>query len=361
MNHTNDEIWFEEELGFCGEHTELELLSSDAGYKTVPQQILDEAQGVIRVHQPQWLLLNSSELMTGGMSAQFCLIRLGYEFYIPQNIYKKGYGFINARCEAYLWSSVEPQPKVYDLFPRDLYETDEAKTTTIKIKPELKLELAGVGINLDLGEIQTGRIEAETIGYFGKEQCMPFWEIEPQSKSLLGIRNFWAIIQVPKQHESIRLSARAEGMIRTSIGPINIGPKTRVWGQRPSIKLFLNQASNGNGILDDKSPGIDPLLYRRLREILLKCGPFNTDQELRAVFIDQRISVWRDKLPETYERTKRVNGVIDFLYRQDNEKKENALVLFLRVLSEQLSNQDTCHQQLVEMSHKLEAFQKTHN
>jgi hypothetical protein len=349
----NNEIWFEEELGFRDENIELELLGADSGHEISRQQILDIAQGIkgiIRVHPPLWRLLDSTQMMKSEIPSYFYLIRLGYEFYVPKNGQQPFKEFVSARCEAYLWSQSEPQPSVVNLFPCDLYDGSGVKIIRIKTASELKIEHIEKSGEFNFGELQLGHIEAETIGYFGEQQQMPFWEIDPLGRSLHGTRHFWMVVQVPQKHKCIRLSARAEGKVQTTIGRIVIGPKTNAWNQRKNIQICTQTIEHNDGGDDI---GIAPELYRRLQKVLLKCGPFNTDQELRAVFVDKRISSWRDKLPEATDRTKRVNGVIDFLYRQNNEKKEKALVLFLQVLGEQVPIQDICHRQLMEIARKL--------
>jgi hypothetical protein len=99
---------------------------------------------------------------------------------------------------------------------------------------------------------------------------------------------------------------------------------------------------------------ISPNLYKRLRKILLNCGPFANSSELKAIFIDSRVSCWRDNLPDAVDSANRVNIVIDFLLRQFNANEENGLVLLLRVLSDQKGVADVCHQQLIVLSDELE-------
>lgn len=95
-------------------------------------------------------------------------------------------------------------------------------------------------------------------------------------------------------------------------------------------------------------------LYNQLRTILLKCGPFSDFAQLKALFVDKRISAWRDNLPDAKEMATRVNLVIDYLVEQNNAEHENALVLFLRVLCDQKKVSDACYQQLLELAHDLE-------
>lgn len=98
---------------------------------------------------------------------------------------------------------------------------------------------------------------------------------------------------------------------------------------------------------------ISPNLYKQLRDVLLNCGPFANNTELKAVFVDARISCWRDNLPEATDVSNRVNLVIDFLLKQSSITNENALVLLLYVLSDQKNTDDVCHQQLIVLANDL--------
>ncbi len=104
--------------------------------------------------------------------------------------------------------------------------------------------------------------------------------------------------------------------------------------------------------------GIPPSLYNELRIVLLQCGPFDTDANLRAIFADARISPWRNELPKCNNATERVEGVIDMLYNKYNKDKENALVLLLYALVDRVQSRDACRDRLSEVVHKIEQFRK---
>ena len=106
-------------------------------------------------------------------------------------------------------------------------------------------------------------------------------------------------------------------------------------------------------------PGIPPDLLYRLRITLIQCGPFNNDQALHAVFVDSRVAAWRYRLRETASVDDRVDALIDGLYYQFNPMDENALVQFLRVLSECISEADACRNSLTNLAQELE--QETQN
>lgn len=106
-------------------------------------------------------------------------------------------------------------------------------------------------------------------------------------------------------------------------------------------------------------PNIPSSLYRQLRNTLLKCGPFANSTELKAIFVDDRISDWRDSLPDAISTESRVNETIDFLSRQFNVAGKNALVLLLCILSEQKGLGDACHQKLSELVNELEHWQQS--
>ena len=102
-------------------------------------------------------------------------------------------------------------------------------------------------------------------------------------------------------------------------------------------------------------PGISPALYSRLRIGLLKYASLESDIALRSLFIDARIVPWRDDLPDANTAKQRVQALINFLYAQTNHQGDNALILFLRVLSEQHNRETACHHDLSELAAELEA------
>lgn len=100
--------------------------------------------------------------------------------------------------------------------------------------------------------------------------------------------------------------------------------------------------------------GIPPNILKQLKKVLSTCGPFNNHEELRSVFVDQRIHAWAEKLPEQTNKSSRMNAVIDYLYDRENSSRENALVLFLQVLADQINPDDLCYHNLAKVTQELE-------
>lgn len=100
--------------------------------------------------------------------------------------------------------------------------------------------------------------------------------------------------------------------------------------------------------------GIPPAIYKDLRAILPNCGPFVPYSALTAVFMDQRIIPWRNYLPHVNNLGGQVDQLIAYLYNQYNVEGENALVLFLHVLSERALPGNSCKQQLNKLAEALE-------
>ena len=96
-------------------------------------------------------------------------------------------------------------------------------------------------------------------------------------------------------------------------------------------------------------------IYSKIRAILLRCSEFNTDLELRSIFVDTRISQWRDIIPGANSRMSRVLAVIYELHNRYNAHQTNALVLLLRVLSELNSENDGLHQELFAIANEFES------
>lgn len=117
--------------------------------------------------------------------------------------------------------------------------------------------------------------------------------------------------------------------------------------------FFVTQAESS--VIQVTGKGISVELIEKLRYTLLRCGPFSSNSELGAVFVDSRISVWRERLPEMGSPASRVEATIDFLSSQYNARMENALVLLLIVLADRTSSGDACHAQLRSLADEIQA------
>jgi hypothetical protein len=92
--------------------------------------------------------------------------------------------------------------------------------------------------------------------------------------------------------------------------------------------------------------GLTSSTRKLLNQVLLSCGPFGSDQALRAIFTHSSINAWRNSVQEATSRQERVALLIDTLYDRRNDRGENVLVLFLQVLLEDALPGDGCRQQL---------------
>ena len=102
--------------------------------------------------------------------------------------------------------------------------------------------------------------------------------------------------------------------------------------------------------------GITSELHQQIRTVLLDCGPFDDNSQIRDLFTDSRISPWRFSLPSRDNIIARVEAYIAFLaskHRADNG--QNALVLLLRVLSDRLDEGSDCPHRLTAVANDLAA------
>jgi hypothetical protein len=148
------EIWFEEELSPAEATVGETVKSLVLGGGQADWEVRDCARGVVRADRPRWGQLDpaQSHLLPSGGDSRFYLVRLGFQFDIPQENRDKGVRFIYARCGAYLWPTLngQPQPTVYEVIPRDLYE-GEQRRISVKVGPQIKLDQ----IEASLGEVST--------------------------------------------------------------------------------------------------------------------------------------------------------------------------------------------------------------
>ncbi|MDF5726659.1 MAG: hypothetical protein PUP92_01130 [Rhizonema sp. PD38] len=101
--------------------------------------------------------------------------------------------------------------------------------------------------------------------------------------------------------------------------------------------------------------GIPPQLLNRLRQALLRCEQFESDRQIRAIFTYESLRPWHSSLPQADSQTSRVDNLIGFLVdKHRSDTKENALLLFVRLLCEQIDEGDELHQQLAGLADELE-------
>jgi hypothetical protein len=231
-----EELWFEEEL----QPTAATAQEAVKGMKGVePEQVQAEVRGIVRADTPRWRRLNpDDERLTRGSPGTLYKVRLGFQFVLPEAGRDAHTQFVFARCAAYLWpvGGGEPQPVVYDLYPRDLYE-GEPRRVTVKLKPDLKVAAAGGSLGEVSSEVDLGQVEPVVVGWPGEEERAPYWELRPRSKKLLGWRHLWVWIEVPEGCSGVRLAALVDADLQTRFGPIAVGPRERVWDRRPSVVI----------------------------------------------------------------------------------------------------------------------------
>jgi hypothetical protein len=101
--------------------------------------------------------------------------------------------------------------------------------------------------------------------------------------------------------------------------------------------------------------GLSPTLMHRIRATLTRCAPLASDQALRTLFVDARLHPWRDQIPTAGTVAGRADAVIDRLHDHANGRGENALVLFLRALSDHNDPDNYQHRELATLAAELEA------
>ena len=103
-------------------------------------------------------------------------------------------------------------------------------------------------------------------------------------------------------------------------------------------------------------PGIPPDLHHRLRNALLECEQFASDDALKAVVVSYApLKPWRFSLPQANSIPGRVDAVIGYLVdKRRSDTQENALVLLVCLLADRIPEGDERHQQLVDLAVELE-------
>lgn len=106
----------------------------------------------------------------------------------------------------------------------------------------------------------------------------------------------------------------------------------------------------------EKQPmsGIPSKLLRETIDVLLECGSFDSNSAISNVFVDQRISLWKNRLPSADNPAARVAAIINFLHGKSNRDGENGLLLLLHVLVDFTDPNDMCHDRLSQIARQLE-------
>lgn len=99
--------------------------------------------------------------------------------------------------------------------------------------------------------------------------------------------------------------------------------------------------------------GISPELYQNLKDNLLACEPFHSDETLSALFVDERLKLWQAGLPSAANRLERVERVINYLSDKSHARYGRALVSLLEVLKSRVDREDARYEKLESV---IEAF-----
>ncbi len=115
-------------------------------------------------------------------------------------------------------------------------------------------------------------------------------------------------------------------------------------------------------VAGERPAGISPVLYSHMRAALQICGAFDSDETLRAIFVDARLAPWQTQIPEANSVSARIERTIAFLFAHTADasgRLENALVLLLHVLSERTETGDANQRRLLELAEELATLTKT--
>lgn len=95
--------------------------------------------------------------------------------------------------------------------------------------------------------------------------------------------------------------------------------------------------------------GLPSDLYHRCRDTLLKCSEFDSDAQLRRVFLTAELYPFRNRLPSAANKSARVDACLDFLVDRQVRGDQPVLPLFLAALRDRYEPNDAVHNSLVEL------------
>lgn len=233
------DIWFEEELTPTEQTVEQLTRGIKGPEVTRAVTEVNDVRARVRLHLPRWeRLTDTQKILTSGIQAMFYQVRLGFEVEVSKAARDAGAKFEYVQCAARMWAAASSrlQPSVYDLYPAYL---DEGKVREVSVEfgPEIKVGEVGGSLGKISTDVRIGQVEPVIVGWKGDGEREPHWELRPQSKTLLGVRHLWLLIQVPDECQGARLAVQVEGDIRMHWGLLPVGPKERVWDQRKIVLI----------------------------------------------------------------------------------------------------------------------------
>lgn len=94
-------------------------------------------------------------------------------------------------------------------------------------------------------------------------------------------------------------------------------------------------------------------LYQQIRRAFIASGQFETDNQVKNLFVDARLSPWRNRLPLSGNLDERVDSVIRLLDQKFNSRGEPGLISLIMVLLDRVHPEDICHSQLTALQEVL--------
>ena len=98
--------------------------------------------------------------------------------------------------------------------------------------------------------------------------------------------------------------------------------------------------------------GLPQDLHNRCRSALLQCSEFESNASLRAVFVTEELSPFRDGLPDTANKTDRVAQCLAYLLPKNLSDNRPLLPLFLEALRDRYHEGDALRGTLDTLAHR---------
>lgn len=92
--------------------------------------------------------------------------------------------------------------------------------------------------------------------------------------------------------------------------------------------------------------GLSQELARRCHEVFSRCDEFSNQDALRAVFVTEGLSLYRDRLPEAGNTAERINLTVDYLRIQHLSNGRPAFPIFLAALRDRRHPDDALYNEL---------------
>ncbi len=203
---------------------------------------------------------------------------------------------------------------------------------------ELMADLRALDMVWDVRPVRTYRLPA---GAKGQAMALGAAQVEMAERSNFDqlVSAIGSFLRRDKER-TIRIELNGNSFVATNLKPED---------QQQMMAWFVANAQQQKreGILP--AIGLPEPLITKLRVGILECAPTIEEEDLLALFVDERLVEWRHLFPDDADNAaERVSSLIALLYDKSNQFG-SGIALLLQLIRSQLDSTEACFEQLAQL------------